>query len=153
MLTNLLNAKTVRVETSCVDYTDAIDISSGLLVKTGSIKESYVNAIKKSLEKNGPYMVLAPEVALLHARPEDGVNEACMSLLVVNSGVAFGHKEHDPVKLIFTFGAVDNTSHLEALKELMALLTNESSFRRLKQAVTKEEVLQIIKNQESIVEG
>lgn len=57
---------------------DAIRAAGNLLVKTESASSDYVDAMVASYEKLGPYIVLAPHIAIPHARPEHGVkNNAC----------------------------------------------------------------------------
>ncbi|MFB8734775.1 PTS sugar transporter subunit IIA [Bacillus sp. SL00103] len=41
----------------------------------------------QSVDQNGPYIVIAPQVAIPHARPEDGVNELSMSLMTFEQPV------------------------------------------------------------------
>lgn len=144
MLRNMLTKETVVVEENCNTWRDATLKGGNMLVKIGAIENRYVEAMKESVEKNGPYMVIAPGIVLLHARPEDGVNEACMSLQVLKQGVPFGHEERDPVTLVFAFGAVDAESHLKALQQLMELFNNERLLIDLKNARNQEEALSLL---------
>lgn len=144
MLRNMLTKETVVVEEDCNTWQDATLKGGNMLVKIGAIENRYVEAMKESVEKNGPYMVIAPGIVLLHARPEDGVNEACMSLQVLKQGVPFGHEERDPVTLVFAFGAVDAESHLKALQQLMELFNNEGLLVDLKNARNQEEALSLL---------
>lgn len=51
------------------------------------ITHTYLENMIRSVEENGPYMVLADYFALMHAKPGLGVNEQSMSLLVVKDAV------------------------------------------------------------------
>ncbi|MFJ9462256.1 PTS sugar transporter subunit IIA [Viridibacillus arvi] len=144
MLKNMLTKETVVVEDTCDTWQNAVLKAGELLKNTGAIEESYITAMAESVEKNGPYMVIAPGIALLHARPEDGVNEACMSLQVLKNGVSFGHKERDPVTLAFAFGAVDAQLHLQALQQLMELFNDEDRLTKLKNCENVEEALVLL---------
>lgn len=144
MLKNMLTKKTVIVEETCDTWQNAVLKGGELLKNTGSIEECYIAAMRESVEKNGPYMVIAPGIALLHARPQDGVNEACMSLQILKHGVPFGHEERDPVTLVFAFGAVDAESHLKALQQLMELFNDEELLTKLKHAQNVEEALSLL---------
>ena len=73
----------------------------------------------ETVEKIGPYIVLAPKVAVPHARPERGVNKLGISLLKLNKEVDFNtDEEEDPdrqsVKLIFVT-CLDGEAHSKAL--------------------------------------
>lgn len=146
MLKELLTKKTITVEKECESWEKAVERGGELLENINAVDHTYTEAMKQSIRDNGPYIVIAPSIALLHARPEDGVKEVCMSLQIVNEGVHFGHEERDPVKLIFAFGALDSESHLSALQKLMELLNNESLLEKCKNAKYTEEVISLLNN-------
>ncbi|MFA0521989.1 PTS sugar transporter subunit IIA, partial [Vibrio sp. 10N.222.55.E8] len=54
----------------------AIDVTCSTLLASNKIEVSYAEAIKQKHKDIGAYYVLAPKIAMPHARPEDGVNEA-----------------------------------------------------------------------------
>jgi len=47
-------------------------LAGAFLVDTDAVFPSYVDAMVRAVEELGPYMVVAPGIALAHARPEDG---------------------------------------------------------------------------------
>ena len=89
-------------------------MAGAFLVDTDAVFPSYVDAMVRAVEELGPYMIVAPGIALAHARPEDGVKRMCMSLVRLASPVEFGSEANDPVDLVFAFGAVDKEAHLQA---------------------------------------
>jgi transcriptional antiterminator/mannitol/fructose-specific phosphotransferase system IIA component (Ntr-type) len=144
MLKDLLKRDVIELNVECKDWKEAVRRGGQSLLAKGSIGESYIEAIFKSLEENGPYMVVGPGIVLAHARPEDGVNNLCMSLITLKEGINFGNETNDPVKLIITFGAVDNESHLKALSQLMELFMNSNDINKIISSTTKDDVLDII---------
>ena len=144
MLGDLLTKQTISVIEDIDSWEDAVKEAGKLLQVAGTIEPSYTEAMLQSIYKHGPYIVIAPGIALLHARPEDGVKEVCMSLQIVKNGVKFGHKDRDPVDLVFAFGAMDTQSHLLALSQLMNLFNNESLLQKLRKSSTIEEALEVI---------
>lgn len=144
MLKDLLKRDVIELNVECKDWKEAIRKGTQNLIDKGFIEESYTEAIFKSFEENGPYMVVGPGIVLAHARPEDGVNELCMSLITLKEGINFGNETNDPVKLIITFGAVDNESHLKALSQLMELFMNNKDINKIISSTTKDDVLDII---------
>lgn len=109
------------------------------------MEEQYITAMTQVIKEHGPYVVITPGIALVHARPEDGVQEVCMSLLVCREGVSFGNTEKDPVHLIFAFGAVDDNQHLKALSQLMTLLNDEACIHKLRSSSSVAEVLAVLR--------
>jgi transcriptional antiterminator/mannitol/fructose-specific phosphotransferase system IIA component (Ntr-type) len=141
---NLLTEKSIKVQCNAHDREEVVDIVGNMLVSTGAVEPRYVDAMKTSLTQNGPYMVIVPGVAILHARPQDGVNRVCMSLVTLSEGVRFGHKDNDPVDVAIAFGAVDQHQHLEALADLMRLLADDKSMLDLRNARNVQEIINII---------
>ena len=72
----------------------------------------------------GAYYVLCPDVALVHARPEDGVIHKQLAITLVKAPITFKGKE-DTVRLIITLAAEDSQSHLEVLQQIAEILTDE----------------------------
>ncbi|NGP46467.1 PTS sugar transporter subunit IIA [Bacillaceae bacterium SIJ1] len=123
---------------------DAIRESGGLLVASHAVKESYVEAMVKSFEDNGPYIVLAPHIAVPHARPEDGVTEPSVSLIRYREGISFGHKNNDPVHLVFALGASSSDEHLALLKKLTELLGKKENATKFIEANSYEDLTTLI---------
>ena len=90
-------------------------------------------------------MVIAPGIALLHARPGRRGPRGVHELITLNPGVPFGHPQNDPVDIAITFGTTDNESHVYALSQLMELLSDPPSLQRLRKATQPEEVIEIIR--------
>lgn len=123
---------------------EAIREAGRLLLATRSITEDYIEAMVASYRKNGPYIVLAPRIALPHARPEDGAREACVSLLQLKQPVPFGHPANDPVQLVFALGASSSEEHLQLLQRLSALLGNPENIAKLIEAETYQHITELI---------
>ncbi|MCR2822923.1 PTS sugar transporter subunit IIA [Lederbergia panacisoli] len=122
----------------------AIRIAGNLLADNGYVEKRYVEAMVESFEKNGPYIVIAPQIAMPHARPEDGVLEACISMIKLETPIPFGSTPNDPVKLVFALGASDSEEHLKVLKKLMNLLGNKEAVEQLKAATSYESIRGLI---------
>ena len=143
-LAELLTEDTVRVQVSAIDWKDAIRKSGELLLDIGAIEHRYIAAMIKFCEEYNAYIVLAPGIALPHARAEDGVKRVCFSLITLEDPINFGNPQNDPVDLIVTFGAIDNKSHLRALAQIAEVLSNQKIIEKIRSAKTKEEILKII---------
>lgn len=147
MLNDLLTRETIQLAEQVVDWHEAIQIAASPLLNNKSIEKEYVDAMIENIERIGPYIVLAPRVAIPHARPEDGVNKIGMSLLKITNPVAFSKddKEKD-VNLIFVIAAIDNEMHLKALSQLTELLEDESIVNQIIDVKCKEEIIPFIED-------
>lgn len=79
----------ISVIHSTKDWQEAINFSMASLLAKNYISENYIQAIKDSTISNGPYYILAPGVAMPHARPECGALKTRMSLTLLKQGVYF----------------------------------------------------------------
>lgn len=78
-----------------------------------------------------------------HSRPEDGVNEQALSLVVLKQGINFG-SDNDPVHIILMLAAKDNTSHLEMLSTVAELFSDENTIQQIIQSTNKAEIANIV---------
>ncbi|EYE82072.1 putative phosphotransferase enzyme, partial [Salmonella enterica subsp. enterica serovar Heidelberg str. N1514] len=56
----------------------------------------YLDGIIENTLKWGPYYLIAPGIALPHARPEQGANHNQISVTTLATPVAFGNADCDP---------------------------------------------------------
>lgn len=131
MIQNILTKEVVRTGVAVKDWQEAIHEGMKPLLAGGYVEPRYEEAVFASFQEMGPYMVIAPGVVLSHARPEHGVLKMGMSIVNLEEGVKFHHETNDPVYLVITLAASDNTAHLEVLRELMAILMEESKLETL----------------------
>jgi mannitol operon transcriptional antiterminator len=122
-LHQLLPASHIQLDVACSDWRDAILQSSAPLVRMGYIEERYIAAMIASVEKNGPYIVLAPGFAVPHEAPEQGAIKMGMNLIRLKDPIPFGVEEYDPVEFVCTLSAIDRKSHLKAFFNLVNMLT------------------------------
>ncbi|AUJ25549.1 MULTISPECIES: PTS sugar transporter subunit IIA [Virgibacillus] len=143
-----LEKNIIQLDVEVKNPEDAIMKAGQLLMKDGLVEPSYVEAMKQAYNKNGPYFVLAPQIAIPHARPEDGVNEAAVSLVQLKEAISFGHAINDPVRLVFGLGASSSAEHLKLLRKLTTLLNDPQNIEQLLQATTIDQVQKTIRNGE-----
>jgi PTS system ascorbate-specific IIA component len=84
-----------------------------------------------AVDKFGPYIVIAPGIALAHGKPGDGVIETGLSLLVLKQAIEFQHSQNDPVRLVFGLAATDHESHIEVMSKLAEVLSDQQRMNSL----------------------
>lgn len=142
VLKDLLTEKTIKLNVNASNWEEAIRIGGELLVKNGFVEQRYVEAMVKNVKEMGPYIVIAPGIAMPHARPEDGVKRVCMSLVTLKEPVVF--KNDKKVRIMLSLGATDQYSHLQTLSDLMKLFSDSSYVDRILKASNTEEVIKVI---------
>ncbi|CAM3925755.1 BglG family transcription antiterminator [Mesobacillus zeae] len=144
-LSSLLQPEYIQVKKEAADWKDAIVTAAAPLLLNGCITSAYVEKMLANVEKLGPYIVIAPHVAIPHAGPEDGVNCLGMSLLKLQHAVSFSDQDSHDVRLLIVLAAIDGEAHLKALSQLNSLLSDENSVETLLQAKTPEKIATFIR--------
>lgn len=134
----------ISLDIEAEDAEQAIRAAGQLLVDSGAAEGSYVEAMVSAYRNNGPYIVIAPHIALPHAKAENGVREASVSFVRLRRPVMFGHPENDPVELVFALGSSSSSDHIALLRRLTTLLNDPANVEALKEAKTAEEIESII---------
>ncbi|WP_420899738.1 PTS mannitol transporter subunit IIA [Escherichia coli] len=125
------------------DWQEAIEFSMASLLAINYVNESYIQAIKDSTTRNGPYYILAPGVAMPHARPECGALKTGMSLTLLEQPVYFP-ENNEPIKLLIGLSAADADSHIGAIQALSELLYEDEILEQLLTAISEKQLADII---------
>ncbi|WP_158370099.1 PTS sugar transporter subunit IIA [Cellulosimicrobium cellulans] len=107
---------------AAADWAAAVRLAGDLLVDLGVAGPEYGEACVASVRERGPYIVLAPGLALAHARPEEGATGTGVVLVRLGEPVVFGHPANDPVDLVLAFATPDAEAHLDVLRALATAL-------------------------------
>ena len=144
MLSDLLDEGLIRLGVEAADWEDAVRKATQPLVDLEMVTEEYVDDIVRGVNVLGPYIVIAPRVALPHARPESGALRPALGVVTLARPVSFGSAENDPVEFLFPLSATDNDGHLGALQALVEMLRAPGFLARLERARSAAEVMEIV---------
>lgn len=148
MISELFNEETVELNVEAKNWEEAIRFCGNLFVKTGNTETKYTEAMIQTVKSMGQYIVIEKGIAMPHARPEDGVKKIGMGLVKLKNPVSFGNKDYDPVDILIFICAVDKTSHIKALAELMELIEDNIFLEIVRNTSSKEDVINYIKSKE-----
>src|SRR4051794_7781302 len=143
-LTELLPIDAIRIGETAADWRAAVRLARDALVARGATTPDYTDEMVATVEQLGPYIVIAPGIALAHARPSAAVLRAGISLVTLLQSVPFGHRENDPVRLVIGLAAVDEEGHITALSTLAEFLSDEQRRAALFGAATPDEVQRFV---------
>ena len=133
LLASSFGPDSLAIVETLADRTEAIRLSGQLLERSGRVGPEYVSSMLDAVEKFGPYIVIAPGIALAHGKSEDGVIQTGLSLFVIREPIVFGHELNDPVSLVVGLAARDHDSHIELMGELAEFLGDEAKVNSLLQ--------------------
>lgn len=140
----MLKRENVQIVDSCKDWQDAIHVAVQPLVDGGYVKPEYIDGVIENAHKFGPYFVLAPDLALIHARPEQGVIKRQLAVTVLRKGVEF--KTGEPCRLLVTLAAEDPNSHIDVMRVLATMFANPDNIERVCNAKSADEVYDLFVN-------
>lgn len=148
MLRDAVDRRSVAVKAEADSWQAAVELSGELLAAAEVVEERYGPAMVRTVEELGPYVAVAPGVAIPHARPEDGVLKVGISLAVLQNPVEFGSEENDPVDLLFGFASPDKDSHVDTIRDLVSFIQDSENLEALRAAETADQALRILKKDE-----
>lgn len=144
ILSDSFGAGSILIKDSVVDRNQAISIAGELLVTSQRAKPEYIDSMLEAIEKFGPYIVIAPGIALAHGKPGEAVIATGLSLLMIREPVEFKHSQNDPVQLVFGLAATDHESHIEVMAELAEFLSDSESVNSLLTCSNNEQIRGLI---------
>lgn len=142
-LREMLRPPLVAVDVRVNNWQEAVYYCGRLFHADGATEERFSDAMIRVAVEFGPYIVVAPGIALPHARPEDGVIKASMAAIKLSTPVDFGNTVNDPVWLVVALAAIDDRQHIQGLAELAAVLSEARNIDRLKACQTPVELLNV----------
>ncbi|WP_158780452.1 PTS sugar transporter subunit IIA [Pantoea sp. BAV 3049] len=143
-LANWLSNEKIQYIDAVSDWKEAVQLAGLPLLKEGAISQDYIDAIIRQKEEIGPYFVIAPGIAMPHARPEEGAKALGLSIVKFGHAVTFDADENDPVNAIFMFSAPDSNSHIEMISQLAEVLSDDEKMASIFNAGNKEELKAIL---------
>lgn len=130
-LRKFLDESAIGLDVPCADWRDAVRATGDLLVASGVTTEAYTDQMVEAIEKLGPYIVIAPGLAIAHARPSEAVLRTGLSWLRPAEPVSFGHAKNDPVRLVVGLAATDHEQHQAALVQIATVFADQEKRRAL----------------------
>lgn len=139
-LTKIILEKYAQFEQSIEDWREAIEIAAKPLINDQKIKKAYVNDSIRVIETLGNYMMFIPEIAFVHATPENVIENA-VSILNLKSSIDFGSKNKSTVKTIVVLA---NKEENKNLINLTNILIKDDNIKKFKNAKSYEDLKSIV---------
>lgn len=130
-LHELLTGEYIQLKKNVGDWKEAIRIGAWPLLEKGNITEEYIQSMINTIIRLGPYIIVAPKVAIPHAKPENGVKKIGMSLLCLEEGVHFSESDRHEVNLLIVLAAIDGETHLKALSQLTTMFSEPGNVQKM----------------------
>lgn len=125
LLQDLLSEDNVSFHYPAETWKDVIRHGGQLMVDAGFTEPTYTEAMIDVVRDMGPYIVLAPGLAMPHARPEMGAKQVGTALVTLEKPIDFGSPENDPVSVAVFLCAPNKEEHIQLLTDIATLFEDE----------------------------
>ena len=125
LLQDLLSEDNVSFRYPAETWEDVIRHGGQLMVDAGFTDSTYTEAMIDVVRDMGPYIVLAPGLAMPHARPEMGAKQVGAALVTLEKPIDFGSPENDPVSVAIFLCAPNKDEHIQLLTDIATLFEDE----------------------------
>ena len=145
---SLIENNSILLKADANNWQKAVKLGTDMLIASNAIESSYHEAIIHCVNTMGPYIIIAPNLAMPHARPEDGVNRTAFALVTLKNPIYFDG-EVAPVDVLVTLAGSTSDQHMEGLMEVIKIVEDENSetgidLDKLRRCNTKEDVYAVI---------
>ena len=143
-LVDLLQLTHITFSSGVNSWREIVSLASQPLINSDAIQDRYISEMIGVIETYGFYMYMGSGVLLLHAKPTDGVNQLCMSMLKLEQPFKFENGTPPDTDIIFVLGATDDNSHLTALFQLNDLIQYPEFMNGIRNTKKPSEVVNIL---------
>lgn len=139
-----LSPDAVVIGAEVADWRAAVRVAGVALVASGAALPGYSEEMIRMIEEHGPYVVIAPGLALAHARPGSSVLADGLSIVTLATPVPFGHPHNDPVTVVLGLAITSIEGHLESINDLANVFNDSSAIPALATAPDAAAVIAIM---------
>ncbi|AWF37789.1 phosphoenolpyruvate-dependent sugar phosphotransferase system, EIIA 2 family protein [Klebsiella oxytoca] len=140
----MIKRQSITVDCPAATPEEAIRKAGNALCRAGACSPQYVQAMIASYRELGPYFVIAPGLALPHARPEQGAIKAQISAIRLREPLAFGHAENDPVRVVLGLSATSSDAHIHLIQHIVTVLSDENNLHTLMHSDNPEQLYRLL---------
>lgn len=140
-----LPVSAIVIGAHAADWRAAVTLAGDALAASGVARPEYSREMIRMIEEHGPYVVIAPGLALAHARPGPEVLGDGLSVVTLAEPVSFGHPYNDPVSVILGLAILTADRHLAAVAAVANIFNDSTAIADLAAATTAAEVQQIMR--------
>lgn len=147
LLKKIIDNKLTVYNEKFENWKDAIVACGEPLIKEGFITSDYTDAIIECIEKYGPYIVIAPNIAMPHSTENAlGTLKTGIGFMKVEEPVVFDNNDREKdAKLFFTLVSTNHEEHLTNMVELSETLMNEDLVKDLLEVKCDEDFIKVAK--------
>jgi ascorbate PTS system EIIA or EIIAB component len=129
---------------TAVDWREAVRLAGRALETSGRATAAYADEMVRMIDEHGPYVVIAPGLALAHARPGPEVLADGLSIVTLDPPVDFGHPYNDPVRVVVGLAVHSVDHHLSFIADLANAFDDSATIGAIAAATAPGQVRDIL---------
>ncbi|HEY9323465.1 MAG TPA: PTS sugar transporter subunit IIA [Agromyces sp.] len=122
------------------DWRAAVREAGRALTRSGSTRSEYADRMIAVIEEFGAYVVIAPGLALAHARPGPDVRREGLAVVTLAEPVPFGHPHNDPVRVVVGLAVSNAEEHVASVAQLANAFNDSGIVGRMARAQSPDEL-------------
>lgn len=142
-----LPPEAVALGVDVADWRAAVREAGAVLAAAGFTAPAYADEMIRMIEEHGPYVVIAPGLALAHARPGPTVLRDGIAVVTLANPVPFGHPYNDPVSVVVALAVVSSEAQIALVAELANVFNDSTAITDLAAATSIDDVKRILAGQ------
>ncbi|NME35335.1 transcription antiterminator [Fusobacterium perfoetens] len=141
-ISDFLKEKNILLNQEAENWEEAVKISGQILVDNKITTEKYIDSMVENVKRFGSYIVIGENIAIPHAQKDESVLKTGMGLVVLKKPVIFpGDRK---VQILLSFSSKDDKEHLNALTDLIELISNYNFIENMLKVKTIKQALKYI---------
>lgn len=126
------------------DWRAAVREAGRALMRSGATRSEYADRMIAVIEEFGAYVVIAPGLALAHARPGADVRREGLAVVTLAEPVPFGHPHNDPVRVVIGLAVSNAEDHVASVARLANAFNDRGVVGRIARATSADQVRQLL---------
>src|ERR1700742_2473699 len=139
-----LPPEAVALGVTAEDWRAAVRAAGVVLADAGFAEPEYADEMIRMIEEHGPYVVIAPGLALAHARPGPAVVRDGIAVVTLANPVDFGHPYNDPVSVVVALAVATSDAQIALVAELANVFNDSTAITDLAAAGSVDDVRRIL---------
>ena len=149
LLDSLIENNSINIGETASTWEEAVKKTFKPLLENKAVSKSYVESVISLTKKHGPYYIISDDIAMPHARPEDGAIKNAFSLVILKTPVLFEHDDRK-VSVLIGLSATSSDIHVSsALPQVVATFEDPKTVDKIKNAKSIKEVKEILSKVDS----
>lgn len=147
-MAEIVTVNEIELGVEAADWEEAVRAAGAVMVREGIVTPEYVDAMVETVHTLGPYIVIAPGLAMPHAKAGDRVLRSGISIITLKTPVCFGNRTNDPAHMLVALAGKNDDIHLDILQAISDIFEDEQTVYKLAACEDKQTIADIFNGME-----